>query len=165
MANAETTEWDLHHLRATVDAAMRLARAGALPFAARLVDAAGGLRLEAENEVQRTGDPTAHAEVELVRAAIAAKLGAVLTTGTVYTAAEPCAMCAAALVLAGVGRVVYGVSAERLGPHLRLPAGVVVPGVGGRAVFDATPRGPVVVGPALETEALVRIFGAGAAAQ
>jgi tRNA(adenine34) deaminase len=158
MTHETLTDADAHHLRATLDAAGRLARRGELPFTARLVDTAGRVRVEAENAVQRSGDPTAHAEVMLVRAA-AREGAATLAGATVYTAVEPCGMCAAALVLAGVARVVYGISDQRVGPHLHLPAGVVVPGVRGRQVFDATPAGPFVVGPALEDEALLRAFG------
>jgi tRNA(Arg) A34 adenosine deaminase TadA len=149
---------DARHLRATFAAARGLALAGGLPFAARLVDAAGIVLIETENEVQQSGDPTAHAEVVLVRRASRAFSRDALAGTTAYTAAEPCCMCAAALILSGVGRVVYGMGAGRLGPQLVLPAGVVVPGVSGRAVLDATPGGPRVVGPALEDEAQAELF-------
>ncbi|HST62629.1 MAG TPA: nucleoside deaminase [Longimicrobium sp.] len=147
------------HLRAAFRAAGALARAGQLPFAARLAGPEGDVLLTAENEVQRSGDPTAHAEVVLLRRASERFGREALARMTVYTAAEPCGMCAAALVLGGVGRIVYGMSAERLGPQLALPVGVVVPGVGGRAMLDATPGGPRVIGPALEDEAQAALFG------
>lgn len=156
MTDAPVTDLDLQHLTKTIEAAARLARAGSLPFAARLVDGGGKTAIDSENEVQRTGDPTAHAEVQLVRTAV--RLGVALAGSTVYTAVEPCAMCSAALIFAGVGRVVYAASAERLGPYLRLPPGIVVPGVTGRALFDATPDGPVMIGPVMEEEAIARLF-------
>lgn len=159
MAPGELSAGDEEHLRAAFRAAGALARAGQLPFAALLAGAEGDVLLAAENEVQRSGDPTAHAEIVLLRRASERFGREALARMTVYTAAEPCGMCAAALVLGGVGRIVYGMSAERLGPQLALPAGVVVPGIGGRAMLDATPGGPRVIGPALEDEAQAALFG------
>lgn len=67
------------------------------------------------NERERRADPTAHAEVLAVRAAAAA-LGSWRLTGcTLYVTLEPCAMCAGALVLARVARVVYGCSDPKAG--------------------------------------------------
>lgn len=79
---------------------------------------------------------------------------------TLYAAAEPCAMCAAAIIWSGVGRVVFGVSASRLRLLDPLPRGLVEPGIGGRAVLDATSRGPEVVGPILEDEGEAALFPA-----
>lgn len=61
------------------------------------------------NERERTGDPTAHAEVLALRdAAAAVGDGWRLTGATVYVTLEPCPMCAGALVAARVARVVVG---------------------------------------------------------
>ncbi len=69
----------------------------------------------AGNERERRGDPTAHAEVLAVRAA-AGRLGGWRLEGcTVYVTLEPCAMCAGALVLARVGRLVYGAPDPKAG--------------------------------------------------
>lgn len=148
------------HLLATITAAAELARAGALPFAARLVDADDAGVLDAVNEVQRTGDPTAHAEIALLRRAAKGLGPEVIRRATVYTAIEPCAMCAAALILAGVERVVYAIGTDAVALHLELPEDVVVPGVTGSAVFGSTAEGPELIGPVLESEALARIFHA-----
>lgn len=148
------------HLLATIAAAAELARAGALPFASRLVDADEAVVVDAVNEVQRTGDPTAHAEIALLRRAAKDLAPEVLRRATVYTAIEPCAMCASALILAGVERVVYAIGSDAVALHLELPEDVVVPGVTGTAVFDSTEEGPEVIGPVLESEALARIFKA-----
>lgn len=59
------------------------------------------------NRRQVTGDPTAHAEVEALRAA-SAVVGNWRVAGTLYVTQEPCPMCAGALVNARVERLVYG---------------------------------------------------------
>ena len=133
-------------------------RSGGLPFPLRMFDSAGAVRAETENLVQRTNDPTAHAEIALIRQAGAAIPREALAGMTLYAAAEPCGMCAAAIVWSGVGRLVYALRADRVRARLALPADLVEPGVSGRAVLDATPRGPRVVGPALEAEAELAMF-------
>lgn len=68
----------------------------------------GAVIARASNRTVRDADPTAHAEVLAVRAA-AARLGRWRLDGcTLYVTLEPCAMCAGALVLARVDRVVFG---------------------------------------------------------
>jgi tRNA(adenine34) deaminase len=62
----------------------------------------------APNERELRGDPTAHAEVLALREASQAVGSWRLTDAVVYVTLEPCAMCAGALVLARVPRVVYG---------------------------------------------------------
>lgn len=71
--------------------------------------AAGG------NARERLGDPTAHAEVLSLREAAAA-LGSWRLDGcTLYVTLEPCAMCAGALVLARIDRVVFGAADPKAG--------------------------------------------------
>jgi tRNA(adenine34) deaminase len=62
----------------------------------------------APNERELRGDPTAHAEILALREASQAVGSWRLTDAVVYVTLEPCAMCAGALVLARVPRVVYG---------------------------------------------------------
>jgi tRNA(adenine34) deaminase len=62
----------------------------------------------AANERELRGDPTAHAEILALREASQAVQGWRLSDAVVYVTLEPCAMCAGALVLARVPRVVYG---------------------------------------------------------
>jgi tRNA(adenine34) deaminase len=62
----------------------------------------------APNERELRGDPTAHAEILALREASKALGSWRLTDSVVYVTLEPCAMCAGALVLARVARVVYG---------------------------------------------------------
>jgi tRNA(Arg) A34 adenosine deaminase TadA len=153
-----TTTADQSHLRAAFAAARAHATVGGLPFAARLVDAHGTVCFEAVNEVARTGDPTAHAEIILLRQAASAVPQVAFPRMTLYAAVEPCAMCAAAIIWSGVGRVVYGVGASRVRSSDPLPSGLVEPGISGRALLDATPDGPEVVGPALEDEGDAALF-------
>jgi tRNA(adenine34) deaminase len=75
----------------------------------------GEVLAAAPNEREVRGDPTAHAEVLALRAA-AARLGTWRLPGTVlYVTLEPCAMCAGAIVLGRVARVVYGAPDPKAG--------------------------------------------------
>ena len=86
-----------------------------VPFGALVVDAAGAVVAEAPNARERDGDPTAHAEVLALREA-AEKLGGWRLPDTaLYVTLEPCAMCAGAIVLARVPRVVYGAPDPKAG--------------------------------------------------
>lgn len=68
----------------------------------------GALIAEGHNRTRSWNDPTAHAEVVVLRDA-AGRVGAARLPGaTLYVTLEPCAQCAGALVLARVNRVVYG---------------------------------------------------------
>src|SRR6188472_1620262 len=62
----------------------------------------------AGNERELRGDPTAHAEVLALRAAATELGGWRISNSVLYVTLEPCAMCAGAIVLARVPRVVYG---------------------------------------------------------
>ena len=75
----------------------------------------GEVLAAAPNERELRGDPTAHAEVLALREA-AARLGTWRIAGTVlYVTLEPCAMCAGAIVLGRVPRVVYGATDPKAG--------------------------------------------------
>ena len=96
------------------DAVMRVALdearlSGAdVPVGAVVIDASGALIARAHNQREATGDPTAHAEVLAVRAA-AAVVGEWRLAGcTLVVTLEPCPMCAGAIGLSRVDRVVFG---------------------------------------------------------
>ncbi|KNB54304.1 hypothetical protein AC230_06130 [Streptomyces caatingaensis] len=94
-------------------AAVAWARPARRPFGAVLVDAATGAVLAgARNTTEHNGDMTAHAELTLLREAAAA--GHRLPSCAVVSTAEPCAMCAGALVWTGVRAVAYGTSLAAL---------------------------------------------------
>ncbi|WP_189957989.1 nucleoside deaminase [Streptomyces alanosinicus] len=89
------------------------ARQARWPFGAVLVDAGSGAVVAGScNTTDNTGDPTAHAEVNLLRKATDAGLD--LPSHVVVTTAEPCAMCAGALLWAKVRGVAYGTSVAKL---------------------------------------------------
>ncbi|WP_219898710.1 tRNA adenosine(34) deaminase TadA [Phormidesmis priestleyi] len=82
--------------------------AGDVPVGAVIVGANGQMLAEAENRRERDHDPTAHAEVLALRAAGQKQQNWHLNDCTLYVTLEPCPMCAGALVLARLGRLVYG---------------------------------------------------------
>jgi tRNA(adenine34) deaminase len=105
------------------DDAMRLALAqaagcaatGDVPVGAVVLDATGTVVGEGRNEREASGDPTAHAELLALRAAARARGEWRLTGCTLVVSLEPCTMCAGALVLARVDRVVYGTADPKAG--------------------------------------------------
>jgi tRNA(Arg) A34 adenosine deaminase TadA len=140
-------------LRRSFDVAKRAMTHGNHPFGALLVDAAGEVLMEVENGYLPDRDMTAHAERLLATQASKTLDPKFLADCTLYTSAEPCAMCAGAMYWAGIGRIVYGLSERRLktitgnhaeNPTLDLPC---------RTVFAAGQRHVEVIGPLLEDEA------------
>ena len=150
---SDRSERDEQFLRRSFDVARRAMTHGNHPFGAVLVDQNGNVLLEAENGYMPAHDGTAHAERLLATLACTTLSADVLKTATLYSSAEPCAMCAGAMYWAGIGRLVYGLSEHRLreftgnhpeNPTLDLPC---------REVFDSGQRATEVVGPLLEDEA------------
>lgn len=98
--------------------AMELARVAALhgevPVGAVLVRG-GRIVAEGHNQTRTDADPTAHAEVVVLRAASARQGDFRLEDTTLYVTLEPCTMCAGALVLGRVPRVVFGASDPKAG--------------------------------------------------
>jgi tRNA(adenine34) deaminase len=125
---------------AGMQAALRLALAASVrdevPVGAVIVQE-GELIAEAHNEMAHRGDPTAHAELLAIQRALGKRRTDRLTDATLYVTLEPCAQCAGAMVLAKVGRVVFGAYDGRAGMggsvidllrHPRLNHGVEVLG-------------------------------------
>ncbi len=93
---------------AALDVARSALAAGEVPIGAVVLDPSGTVISSAHNEREALHDPTAHAEVVALRRAGAA-LGAWQLSGcTLVVTVEPCTMCAGALVLARVARLVFG---------------------------------------------------------
>ena len=88
---------------------------GDVPVGAVVVDAAGAVLGEGRNTRERDGDPTGHAEVTALRAAARAKGEWRLEGCTLVVTLEPCPMCAGAVVLARVPRVVLGAWDPKMG--------------------------------------------------
>lgn len=95
-------------MRRALEEAALAAAAGDVPVGAVVLDEAGAVLAADHNRREADGDPTAHAEVLAVRAAAAVRGQWRLDGCTVVVTLEPCTMCAGALVLARVSRVVYG---------------------------------------------------------
>jgi tRNA(Arg) A34 adenosine deaminase TadA len=149
MQNLTATD---HQFLSQVMALAQQARdAGHHPFAAMVVSASGEVLAQAMNASSQ--DRTSHAEMVALRLASAAHSPQALASATLYSSAEPCAMCAGGTYWSGVGRVVYALSEHRLlqltgndpeNPTLSLPC---------RDVFAKGQRPTTVIGPIREEEA------------
>ncbi len=93
---------------AALDVARAAAALGEVPVGAVVLSASGGLVASAHNEREALSDPTAHAEVLALRRAGAALGSWQLVGCTLAVTLEPCTMCAGAVVLARVSRLVFG---------------------------------------------------------
>jgi tRNA(Arg) A34 adenosine deaminase TadA len=141
---------DERWLRRALDLARHSRETGKHPFGALVVDARGRCLAEGINAFD--ADCTAHAEMNAVRFAHGIEPRAV-KGATLFSSAEPCAMCAGAIYWSGISRVVYALSERRLleltgdhpeNPTLSLPC---------REVFARGQRPVEVLGPMLEDEA------------
>jgi tRNA(Arg) A34 adenosine deaminase TadA len=154
MTAASPRPYDEALLRQAFELARQSRAAGDHPFGSALADGEGNLLMEQGNGyTSEGGDRTAHAERLLASRAARAYDLKFLARCTLYTSAEPCAMCSGAIYWAGIGRVVFGQTEKGLkeqtgaheeNPTLDLPCGLV---------FAAGQRPTEVVGPMLEEEA------------
>jgi tRNA(Arg) A34 adenosine deaminase TadA len=95
------------HMARALELARAAAAAGEVPVGAVLTGPDGAVLAEAHNLTRTAPDPTAHAEMLVLRAA-AARLGNERLTGcTLWVTLEPCPMCAAAIAEARIARLVY----------------------------------------------------------
>jgi tRNA(Arg) A34 adenosine deaminase TadA len=147
-------DYDERLLRQSFAVARRAREGGDHPFGSLLADKSGNVLREQGNGYTAEGhDRTAHAEKLLASWAAKTLSLAELQECTLYTSAEPCAMCAGAIYWAGIGRVVYGqterdlkaqTGAHEENPTLDLPCHIV---------FEAGQRPTELVGPLLTEEA------------
>lgn len=98
-----------------LDEARAAAEAGEIPVGAVVVGPDGAVLGAGRNARERVQDPTAHAEVEAIRAAAAALGDRILDGCTLVVTLEPCVMCAGAILAARVPRVVFGAWDEKAG--------------------------------------------------
>jgi tRNA(Arg) A34 adenosine deaminase TadA len=103
---------DEQQLRRAIGLAVSNARSGGGPFGATVVRD-GDVLAEGVNEVVRSADPTAHAEIAAIRAACRATGSHLLTGATLYASTEPCPMCLAAAWWARVERIVFAAGREQ----------------------------------------------------
>ena len=148
------TSLDETLLRKAFAVAAKAREQGDHPFGAILADATGQILMEQGNGYSSEGgDRTAHAERLLASRAAKTYDADFLALCTLYSSAEPCAMCSGAIYWAGIGRVVFGQTEKDLkrqtgdhaeNPTLDLPCHIV---------FAAGQRPTKVVGPMLADEA------------
>src|SRR5437867_2828739 len=101
-------------MAAALEEARRAASSGEVPVGA-VVFRDGAVVARAHNETVARGDPTAHAELLAVQQALASLETGRLTDCTLYVTLEPCAQCAGAIVLAKLGRLVFGAYDDKAG--------------------------------------------------
>lgn len=101
-------------MKRALELAAEAAEAGEVPVGAVVV-VGGEFVAEGRNRTRGDADPTAHAEMVALRAAAHAAGHWWLPEATVYVTLEPCAMCAGAMVLARVKRLVYGAADPKTG--------------------------------------------------
>lgn len=148
------SEQDLDFVRLSIREAERAREHGNHPFGAVLVNADGVPIMAAENAVNTQNEAIAHAEIMLLRAATRKFPADFLKGCTVYTNAEPCPMCASAMIWSNIRRVIFGLGMVKLyetfgdvgdAPTIKLES---------RAIFEHAPWPIEVHGPLLEEEAL-----------
>ena len=106
---------DVKYMQQALEQARAAASQGEVPVGAVLVDETGRILARAGNTPVKQCDPTAHAEILVLRQG-AKKVGNYRLTGTtLYVTIEPCFMCAGAMVLARIKRLVYGAQDPRTG--------------------------------------------------
>jgi tRNA(Arg) A34 adenosine deaminase TadA len=142
----------LLHLRRAIEVSKAARAHGNTPFGAILVGPDGDVLLEQENIEITERLCTGHAEATLAARASQAYDKDFLWSCTLYTTAEPCAMCSGAIYWGNIGRVVYGMTEVRLleltgsddqNPTFSLPC---------RTVFAAGQKDIEVLGPFPEVE-------------
>ncbi len=111
--------WAMNDFRSHMGLALEQARAagarGEVPVGAVIVSPAGAVVAQAGNRTRELADPTAHAEMLVIRAACAVLGSERLTGHDLYVTLEPCAMCAAAISAARVARLYYGAADPKSG--------------------------------------------------
>jgi tRNA(Arg) A34 adenosine deaminase TadA len=133
------TEADERHLRREIELAIRARSRGDQPYGSLLAGPEGAVLAEEGNTVLTYHDITAHPELKLARWAARQLDSDRPRRTTLYTSCEPCPMCANAIARAGIGRVMFALSAEqlqRLKPPGSVPPGATEVGYQGPALFD-----------------------------
>lgn len=98
------------HMLAALAQAEAAGARGEVPVGAVVVGGDGQVLAAAGNRTRELNDPTAHAEILAIRAACAAAGSERLDAADLYVTLEPCAMCAAAISFARIGRLYFGAS-------------------------------------------------------
>ena len=106
---------DKENMRLAILEAIKAYREGEVPVGAVLIDESGILICSNHNRIEQLKDATAHAELLTLRAASKKLKRRRLKNCTLYVTLEPCPMCAGALILSRVERLVYGAADSKFG--------------------------------------------------
>lgn len=143
---------DVDYLKICIELSKKSRLHGNTPFGAIIVDKMGKIIVEHENNELTENKCTGHAETQAVEVASKKFSKEYLWDCTLYTTFEPCAMCSGAIYWGNIGRVVYGLSEEKLlsttgdneiNPTFNLPC---------REIFKRGQKNIEVVGPFEELE-------------
>jgi len=151
--NMDFTEIDERLVRQAIELARSARQAGNHPFGA-LLALNGAVLLTAQNTITTDRDPTAHAESNLVAAAIRTLTPDQIRRSVLYSSCEPCAMCTGKMYWAGIRSIVYALPAEQLAALAARD--FVIPC---RELFSRSRENVQVVGPVLVDEAREVHFG------
>ena len=106
---------DEEFMQMAISEAMKAYEEGEVPIGAVLIDEDGILVCAEHNRIEQLDDATAHAEILLLRGATKIIGRRNLTKCTIYSTLEPCPMCAGALMLCRLKRLVYGAVDSKFG--------------------------------------------------
>ena len=129
---------DAEAIALALEEAKSAATRGEVPVGAVLLSADGALLAGDGNRILEPKDPTAHAEMLVMRAAARALDNERLLGTTLYVSLEPCAMCAGAIAMARVGRVVFAACDPKGGAVLHGPRFFEQPTCHHRPVVEQT---------------------------
>jgi tRNA(Arg) A34 adenosine deaminase TadA len=145
--NMDFTEIDERLVRQAIELARSARQAGNHPFGA-LLALNGAVLLTAQNTITTDRDPTAHAESNLIAAAIRTLTPDQIRRSVLYSSCEPCAMCTGKMNWAGIRSIVYALPSEQLAALAARD--FVIPC---RELFSRSRENVQVVGPVLVDEA------------
>jgi len=97
-----------YFMRLAVKEAQKAEKKGEVPVGAVIIDSAGNILARSHNQTILKSDPTAHAEIEVLRKASSKLQNYRLLSTTLYATIEPCVMCMGAIIHARVKCVVFG---------------------------------------------------------
>ena len=106
---------DKNFMKLALKEALKAYQENEVPIGAVLIDEGGNLICGEHNRIEQLQDATAHAEILTLKAASKILKRRRLSNCTLYSTIEPCAMCAGALVLCRVKRLVYGSTDSKFG--------------------------------------------------
>lgn len=107
-------EDDKFYIEKALELAYSAKEKGDNPFGSILVDEDGNILMEDENTEVTHKDITGHPELKIAKRAAEKYNKEFLKKCTMYNSAEPCTMCTGAIYWSGIGRIVFGISKERL---------------------------------------------------